>query len=180
MAPQANRENRQRHAGSAGQYHGEDERHPKRHAKLHDEQRGGIGADAVERRLTEVELTGIAENEVKADREHDIDRADDQVRAPIGILKYQRQDRDDDRGGKEPPAPVTGLAGKRPVASRFSAISPVGRNASTSRSSVKTTRSVRPGFTSWVVKLSIKPTTSPAMIVPSTLPNPPMMTMAKA
>src|SRR6516162_2544628 len=115
MAPQANRENRQRHTGSAGQYHGEDERRPERHAKLHDEQRGGIGADAVERRVTKVELTGIAENEVNADGEHDIDRAYDQGRAPIGILKYQLQDRDDDRGDKEPPTPVTGLAGKRPV-----------------------------------------------------------------
>src|SRR5262249_59321899 len=84
-----------------------------RHAKLHDEQRGGIGADAVERRVTEVKLPGVAENEVKADGEHDVERADDQVRAPIGILKYERQDRDDDRGDEEPPAPVTGLAGKR-------------------------------------------------------------------
>src|SRR5262249_33873134 len=72
-----------------------------------------IGADAVERRVTKVELPGIAENEVEADGEHDIERADGQVRAPIRILKRERQDRDDDRGNEEPPAPVTGLAGKR-------------------------------------------------------------------
>jgi len=77
MAAQTNGEDRQRHAGRAGQYHSKDERHPEWHAKLHDEQCRGIGADAVEGRVTEVKLTGIAEYEIEADSQHDVDRAND-------------------------------------------------------------------------------------------------------
>src|SRR5260221_250430 len=85
MAAQANREERQGHAGGAGQYDAEDERHPEWHAELHNEQRGGIGTDAVERRVTEVKLTCISENEIKADGQHDVDGANDEVRAPIRV-----------------------------------------------------------------------------------------------
>src|SRR5262252_1666665 len=106
MAAQTNGEDRQRHAGGAGQYHSEDERHPERHAKLHDEKCGGIGADAVERRVTEIKLAGVAEYEIKADSQHDVDRANDQVRAPIRILNDERQESDDHGDDKEPSSPV--------------------------------------------------------------------------
>ena len=58
-----------------------DERDPERHAELRDQQRRDIGAEPVERRLPEVELARIAEDEVEADREQHVDRADRQVRA---------------------------------------------------------------------------------------------------
>ena len=65
---------------------------------LHDEQGRDIGADAVERRVAEIELAGIAENEIKPDGQHDVERADDQVRAPVGVLEDERQQRDGDDG----------------------------------------------------------------------------------
>ena len=70
MAAQAHREQRQRHSGRAGQRDADGECRPERHAELHDQQRRDIGADAVERRVTEVELSGIAENEIETDGQH--------------------------------------------------------------------------------------------------------------
>ena len=91
VATQANREHRQGHSGRARQHDAEQERHPERHAELHDEQRRDVGADAIERRMAEVELTGIAENEIEPDGQHHVERANDQVRAPVGVLKDDRQ-----------------------------------------------------------------------------------------
>src|SRR5215469_11238140 len=110
MAPQTDGEDRQRHAGRARQYHSEDERHPERHAKPHYEKCGGIGADAIERRVTEIKLAGIPEYEIKTDSQHDVDCADDQVRAPIRILNDERQESDDHGGDdKEPSSPVNSV-----------------------------------------------------------------------
>ena len=52
--------------------------------------------------MAKVELAGIAENEIEADREDDIERAHDQVRAPIGVLEDKGQHRDRDDRDKEP------------------------------------------------------------------------------
>ena len=105
MAAQTSRENRQCHSGNPGQHRAEHEGRPERHPEAHDEQRRGICADAVEGGVAKVELAGIAENEIEADREDDIERAHDQVRAPIGVLEDKRQHRDgDDRDSKPAPA----------------------------------------------------------------------------
>ena len=118
MSAQANGEDGERHAPGAGQYDGQHERYPERHAKLGNEQRGGVGADAVERRVTEVKLTGIAENKIETDGQHDVDRANDQVRAPIRILKDERQNRNEDDDPDAPaapsnPAPLRSHGGRR-------------------------------------------------------------------
>ena len=61
----------------------------------------------IERRMAEIQLAGVAENEVEADRQQHVDRADDQIRAPIGVVEDERQN-DDDRDREQisqPPGP---------------------------------------------------------------------------
>jgi hypothetical protein len=47
--------------------------------------------------LPKIELAGIADHEIKTDRELDVERAHDQIGAPVRIPYEQRQHRDDHR-----------------------------------------------------------------------------------
>ncbi len=88
---QAHREQREKRSGNAREGNARNERNPERNAELHDQKRRDIGAQPIERRMPEVELAGIAEDEVEPDGEQHVDRADRQVRPPIGVGEDERQ-----------------------------------------------------------------------------------------
>jgi hypothetical protein len=90
----------QEHPGQTRERNACNERGPERNAKLDDQQGRNVGAETIKGGMTEIELPGIAQDEIKAEREQDVDGADRQVRAPIGIIEYQRQ-RDDAERGKQ-------------------------------------------------------------------------------
>src|SRR4029079_6125204 len=139
-----------------------------------DEDRADVGADAEERRLSEVELSRVAHHQVERQREQHVHRAEHEDAAPVRRMQQPR------RGGDERDGdPVVGRA-LHTFSSLRSAMMPVGRTTSMARSSTKTTRSMRPAPKYCTVKASMIPTRMPAMMVPCMLPKPPMMTMANA
>jgi hypothetical protein len=97
---QPNREKGKEHPRQTREGNACDERGPERNAKLDDQQGRNVGAETIKGRMTEIELPGIAQDEIEAEREQDVDGADRQVRAPISIVEYQRQ-RDDAECGKQ-------------------------------------------------------------------------------
>ncbi len=101
VAAQAHREQRQDYPGEACGCDRGGERDPERHGEARRQQHRDIGADAVERRLPEVELARIAEHEIKPQRQQHVDRADGQVGLPIAARQHHRQRGDRKHGGEE-------------------------------------------------------------------------------
>ena len=153
---QPHREQREDHAGEAGERDARRERDPERHAELGDQQGRDVGAEAVERRLAEIELARIAEDEIEAEREQHVDGADRQVGLPVASGEHERQHRDGQRGGEERQAPrrrpvrVCGRGGVRHSlrASRRSARSG-GTRASAAAGRTPRCRSGRDRDTAW-------------------------------
>ena len=91
MPAQAHREKRQKHPGETGESDAGDEGRPERHAELDDQQGRDVSAEAIEGGMAEIELAGIAEDEIQPEREQYVDRANRQVGAPIAVVENQRQ-----------------------------------------------------------------------------------------
>ena len=102
---QPHREQREDHARKPRKRDTRRECAPERHAELCDQQGRDVGTEPVERRLAEIELARIAEDEVEPEREQHVDGADREVLMPVVAGEQQRQHRDDERGGEERVAP---------------------------------------------------------------------------
>src|SRR3954462_2785510 len=172
---QPHREGSEREADHAGEGDRRKRRQPEVPVVRLHQYGGDVRADAEERRLAEVQLAGVAKDEVQPKREQHVHRADHQDAAPIwrghqpGQRAYRR---DGERKIEGAPAQT--------FSSLRSAMMPVGRTTSMASSSTNTTRSMRPEPRYCTVKASMMPTRMPAMIVPCMLPKPPMITIAKA
>ena len=83
VSAQAHGKQRQKHSRKSRKHDTSDEGAPEGHAELCDEEGRNIGAKTVKRRMTEVELTRIAEDEIKTKRQQNIDRTKRQIGAPV-------------------------------------------------------------------------------------------------
>ena len=105
--------------------------------------------------MAEIELAGIAEDEIKTEREKHIDRANRQIGAPIRVVENQRQRDDRERREQQSHSPGQQCRARRchrsqkrwrqTFSSRLSEIRPVGLIASITNRRPKTTISIRPG-----------------------------------
>src|SRR5690348_10380301 len=103
-----------------------------------DQDGADVRADAEERRLPEVQLPGVAHHQVERQREQHVHRTDHEDAAPVSRAEYPRRGGDqDERDDEVAGAPQT-------FSSLRSAMMPVGRITSITRSSTNTTRSMRP------------------------------------
>ena len=92
--------------GDAGARRAEDHGRPEAQAEPGHEERRDVGADPVEGRLPEVELAGVAEDEVEAECQHHVEGAHDHHAAPVGVAEDGGQERDHDEGREtQSPAP---------------------------------------------------------------------------
>src|SRR5205814_5465163 len=116
-----------------------------------DEDRRDVRPDGEERRLAEVELSGIAEHQVEREREQHVHRAQHQDAAPVWGLKHPRNYSDEENADEKNP----GLS--QTFSSLRSAMRPVGRTTSMTSSSTNITRSMRPEPRYCTVKASTTP-----------------------
>ena len=89
------------------------QRNPERPVQPVDEQRRGVGADAHQRSVRERELSGVAQQQVQADRDDHVDQHEvqDVLHVAVGAERQQQQRHEQDR--REPPVD-RGSHGVRP------------------------------------------------------------------